>query len=302
MIEENKELQRTPESEDTAAQVTPCEKKSTYCNTPMPVHARVCASCNRDQRWYLNYFRIGDLLLLVSILISFGMVLFSYWNFHESREERVKASDALQRASKAEDLVKQGEQQLKQLQVVTNEGRKEVVRITSLVKEAETKLTKVEDATKETRQRAADLSKQLDEYAKGERLARKKIEERLADRSLTDAQVRVIADKLKLFSGQEFGITTYWDLKEPLSMANRIYGALNLAGWKYLKPESATFLLGGVAGVLVYVHPAADELTKKAAASLVSALTKEGITLELREQNDPKNPNNRLYFNVGTKP
>jgi hypothetical protein len=189
VIDENKELQRTPESKQSAANVKPSEKKCIYCYTPMSIYARVCSSCNRDQRWYLNYFRIADLLLLLSILISFGMVYFSYRNFHESREERVKASEALQRASKAEDLVKQGEQQLKQLQVASIEGRKEVNRITSLVKEAENKLAKVEEATKETRQKAGDLSRQLDQYAEGERLARKKIEERLADRSLTDAQL-----------------------------------------------------------------------------------------------------------------
>ena len=65
-------------------------------------------------------------------------------------------------------------------------------------------------------------------------------------------------------------------MKEPLAIANRIHRALTLGGWKYIKPKSAAFLLG-VAGVLIYVHPAADERTKKAAASVVSALTKEGI-------------------------
>ncbi len=191
---------------------------------------------------------------------------------------------------------------MKQLQVATIEGRKEVNRITSLVKEAESKLTKVEDATKETRQRAENLSRQLDEYAEGERLARKKIEERLADRSLTDAQITEIANKVRPFSGQEFGITTYWDLKEALDIANRILKALNLAGWKYLKPERPSFLFAGIAGVLVYAHPAADERTKEAAASLVSALTKEGIASELRAQIFPENPHNRLYLSVGTKP
>jgi hypothetical protein len=152
---------------------------------------------------------------------------------------------------------------------------------------------------------ASQANKQATEatrIAGEERLARRKIEERLADRSLTDAQLTAIANRVKPFSGQEFLVTTFWDLKEPLSMANRIYAALNLAGWKYIKHETGSFLLGGVAGVLVYVHPSADERTKKAAAALVSALTTEGIASELREQNAPNNPNDRLYLNVGTKP
>jgi len=84
------------------------------------------------------------------------------------------------------------------------------------------------------------------------------IEERLADRSLTDMQVKAIADRIKAFAGQEFDIITFWDLKEPLAIANRIYAVLKLGGWKYIKPESAQFLLGGVGGVLVYVHPEAE--------------------------------------------
>jgi multidrug efflux pump subunit AcrB len=128
------------------------------------------------------------------------------------------------------------------------------------------------------------------------------IEQRLADRKLTDAQVRAIADVLKTFAGQEFQITTFWDLKEPLAIANHVYSALNLAGWKYIKPESAEFLLGGIAGVLVYVHPAADERTKKAADAVVFALINEGIDSELRKQNAPNSPNSKLHINVGTKP
>ena len=155
-----------------------------------------------------------------------------------------------------------------------------------------------EEMASQANKRAAEATR----IAEGERSARKKIEERLADRSLTDAQLTAIADKVKPFSGQEFLITTYWDLKEPLSIANRIYAALNRAGWKYIKHERGSVLLGGMAGVLVYAHPAAEERTKKAAVSLVSALTTEGIASELREQNDPNNPNNRLYLNVGTKP
>jgi hypothetical protein len=128
------------------------------------------------------------------------------------------------------------------------------------------------------------------------------IEQRLADRKLTDAQVIAIADIIKPFAGQEFVITTYWDLKEPMAVTNRIFGALKIAGWKLIKPEGGSILSGGVASVLVYVHPEADERTKKAALSFLAVLNQEGISSELRLQNDPKNPNNKLHINVGTKP
>jgi hypothetical protein len=128
----------------------------------------------------------------------------------------------------------------------------------------------------------------------------KQLQERMADRQLTDEQVAQVADKVKHFTGQQFEVTTYWDIKECLAIANRIYNALQLANWEYLKPGGEV-LLGGFAGVLVYVNPKADEKAKDAAHALVDALNEVKILAELREENDPT-PNNKIHLNVGTKP
>lgn len=146
--------------------------------------------------------------------------------------------------------------------------------------------------------RAAEANQKAEE----ERLARVQIEERLADRRLTDEQAENISNKVKSFTGQEYEVTTYWDMREPLSLANRIHQLLTKASWKYVKPEGGSMLFPGVAGIQVYVHPEAEERTKDAATSLVSALTDENIIVELRQQNAPNNPNNKLYVNIGTKP
>ena len=82
---------------------------------------------------------------------------------------------------------------------------------------------------------------------------------------LTDEQLSRIADTLKRFLGQEYGVTTYQEMKEPLALANRIYAALSAAQWKYLQPTSWQTLMPGIEGVQVYVHPEAQELTLKAA-------------------------------------
>jgi hypothetical protein len=117
------------------------------------------------------------------------------------------------------------------------------------------------------------------------------------------ATLRHKATKLKSFAGQEYKVTPFWELKESLNIANRIHQALSIGGWKYLEHgEGGSFLLGGVAGVLVYVHPGATDQTKTAAAALVSALNDEEIISEPREQNDPANPNNIIQLNIGTKP
>lgn len=151
--------------------------------------------------------------------------------------------------------------------------------------------------------KANERAAEANRIAEGERLARAKIEERLADRTLTDQQIAVIAAALKPFSGQEYGITAYRDLKESVSIANRIHTALLQAGWIYLKPERFEALLGGVAGVFVYVHPDADEKTKKAADALLSTLLKEGIAAQLRQENPVNNPkHNKIDLNIGSKP
>ena len=148
-------------------------------------------------------------------------------------------------------------------------------------------------------ERAAEANQKAEE----ERLARVKIEERLANRTLTDAQVTTIADAVKQFVGQEFNVTTYWNHIEAKPIAARIYAALVFAGWIFSAPASAEFLFPGETGVLVYIHPSADEQTKVAAELLVSALIKEGIVSELRAENAVNNlKHNKIKLNVGTKP
>jgi hypothetical protein len=94
-----------------------------------------------------------------------------------------------------------------------------------------------------------------------------------APRILADVELRAIAEKIRPFSGQEFQIVTYWEMQEPLSFANQLYaGLVELAGWKYIKPEGSRLMLGGTEGVQVWTHPDADEEVKKAADALITAL------------------------------
>jgi outer membrane murein-binding lipoprotein Lpp len=117
-----------------------------------------------------------------------------------------------------------------------------------------------------------DTAKALADAAIAERgaaEAKLALEEYRAPRSLQNAPFLVA--KLKEFSGQEYKVTTYWDEKEPLAFANQLYVILQQAGWSFIKPQSASFLLGGQEGVQVWVHPAADEKARRAAEALVSA-------------------------------
>jgi hypothetical protein len=160
-------------------------------------------------------------------------------------------------------------------------------------------------ATAQANARAAKANAraaEANEKAEQERLARVKIEQRLADRVLTDAQVERIASKLRAFAGQAYKVTTYWDLKEPLGLANRIHELLTRAGWQYIEYDRAAMLFSGVAGVRVSVHPEAETTVQTAAMELVSALTTVGIEADVRQIKAPHNPDQTLYLCVGTKP
>jgi|ERR1700722_3234052 len=123
----------------------------------------------------------------------------------------------------------------------------------------------------------------------------------LADRKLSDHQLKSIGRALEDFSGQEYQVVAYWDSKESVAIAERIKQALDLARWKFAPLAGRTTLPGGVVGIMVWEHPNADEKTKKAATLLVGALLREQLHAELRFQS-PKNPNsNKLSLSVGAK-
>jgi hypothetical protein len=158
---------------------------------------------------------------------------------------------------------------------------------------------------KTARKEAADA---LANLAQAKRLAEEaqkgtaQLTDRFADRSLSDTQVRAIGDALSPFSSQEWEVTPYWDISECINISNRILAALQAARWKYIPPEAFRALMGGVVGVLVYVHPSPPGNTVRPAAdALVAALNANGIAAQLKLQN-PKDPaTDRISLNVGTK-
>jgi hypothetical protein len=143
---------------------------------------------------------------------------------------------------------------------------------------------------------------QADERAANAEKETAKLTQRFAARNLSEVQIKAIADKIRPFAGQEFDVTPYWDLKESMAIANRITSGLQYAGWSYVAPKQYGFMLGGIAGVQVWVHPTADDKVKNAANALIAALNEQGIESELRQQNPANPPDPKLHLNVGTKP
>jgi hypothetical protein len=67
-------------------------------------------------------------------------------------------------------------------------------------------------------------------------------------------------------------MTPYRENKESLGIAIRVYRALTLAGWKLIRFPNGSWLMGGITGILVDVHPAAPTSTRNAAETLGKVL------------------------------
>jgi hypothetical protein len=102
------------------------------------------------------------------------------------------------------------------------------------------------------------------------------------------------------FAGQE--VATFWDVKEALDFSNQLHRTLIKAGWKNIPlGKGGAFLLGGLTGVHIWIHPDADPAVKDAANALVSVLEEIGQSPKLRLQNSANPKDNKINLNIGTK-
>jgi hypothetical protein len=128
-------------------------------------------------------------------------------------------------------------------------------------------------------ERAANAEKEvarLNELAERERLARIKIEEKLAPRSLGQKQQGRIASELKTFAGQEFDVFTHrLDDPEAVNFSVQLVDILRAAGWVRNGKGGQRWWM--TEGVFVGVPKNASTRTTQAVGSLVSALSAEGI-------------------------
>lgn len=189
--------------------------------------------------------------------------------------------------------------------ILNSHQEKELALLKKNAGEAVEKAGKVENANLTLRGQVATLeteaAKQQERAAKAEK-ALLDVQRTLADRQLSDEQVERIVQALRPFSGQEYGVTPYWDSKESSNIAERINQTLQKAGWRLLQPTGYHSLLGGLVGILVWRHPEADEQTKAAAVALVAALSNAGLHTELRIENPTNNPkHNKINLSVGSK-
>ena len=119
---------------------------------------------------------------------------------------------------------------------------------------------------------------ELNLHAEQERHARVKIEERIADRSVSDEQSARIVGSLKPFAEQLFTITVPFITRELLQFTGTLFKLFERAGWKQgiiaIRDSSNTEML---AGVTIWTHGIAAHGVLRAAEATVSAFNAEGI-------------------------
>ncbi len=127
-------------------------------------------------------------------------------------------------------------------------------------------------ASAEANARAAEANK----IAEGERLARVKIEEKLAPRSITREQIAGLSERLKPYAGISIDILQIGESPEITHFRSLIEIPLRTAGLHTL--SSTAVGSGSFIGLSVGVLADANDSEKTAAIALISALNAEGIT------------------------
>jgi hypothetical protein len=145
-------------------------------------------------------------------------------------------------------------------------------------------------------QRAAEANRKAEE----ERLARLKIEARLAWRLLTPEQGANITTRMRQYAGQPFAVVTYrLDDPEASNLGASIQQSLEAAGWKYSLSRPLDWLDTGVS-----VELAESQAPKLGpiARDLVAALNAEGLaTKQVHTDKYEKYPDT-IFIIVGKKP
>lgn len=148
-------------------------------------------------------------------------------------------------------------------------------------------------------ERAAEANR----IAEEEKLARVKLETRLAPRSLKGLSQDAVVNAIKEFAPQTFDILWYPDDPESENLANDIYAAFQRSGWVI---ERSNSFLGFrvILGVIIEFSPSKAGDFGPACSALESALKKEGIdaTSKARVDDDREKEPHRLRIMVGKKP
>jgi len=178
----------------------------------------------------------------------------------------------------------------------------EIAQLTKDSHQAQARIAEAQANMADAQAKAAEANR----IAEEERLARIKIEQRLAPRTLTIEQQQRIVDKIKPFGRQDYspGVTNQTEAIEFLRMMERI---LQVVGWHRNFIPIADINLGeasliNASGIEVQVAPKYLDDLRSVATALASALQGEGITTKLTAPLERDANPKVIYVLVGEKP
>jgi hypothetical protein len=220
----------------------------------------------------------------------------------QSGESKTAIAKANADAAQSLASAKQAEANLAGANSRAEEARADAAKAYARSDEAKVESAKSFERATEAQKHLAESNERAAHAEQKAAEAKLSLEKFKAPRVLSLQEQQLIISKVSKFVGQEYTITTFWDLKEPLAFSNQLHQVLLTSDWKYIPPgEGGSFLLGGIAGVQVWVHPDADLPVKDAATALVSALEEVGQNPTLKLQNPKNAKDNKIGLNIGTK-
>ena len=182
---------------------------------------------------------------------------------------------------------------------------------TALMEAKDTQLTidlKAKDVDIANAQKAAAEANRI---AEGERLARLKLEEKLAWRKLTPEQQNRIASKIKSFDGQKYDLFVVNEA-EPMNMLRIVDDILQKSGWKKVPPTDPNQIIvpdlwaavseGSRTKISIQVAPSQEANLGNRATTLASALEAEGIAAFPSKNPDNERRQDIISIVIGTKP
>lgn len=139
--EENVESsEHHPGNTDIEREVNGNQKKCRYCQKSICMDAKVCHYCGRHQSRFWQHFRIEHIGLLASII----MVFIALSQLREARNERIDASNTLERAQEAEKVASKALRISELLEEKNKLAEEKLHVIDSTVEKAEKKLEQIE--------------------------------------------------------------------------------------------------------------------------------------------------------------
>lgn len=241
-------------------------------------------------------YDIANIGLIISLVIGVISTVLVVWMGNVKEEyldrelaySRERTASLEKQAGESQTAIEQAKADVAKAYARSDEAKAESAKSFERATEAQRHLAESNERAAQAEQKAAEAKLALERFK--------------APRVLSQQEQQLIVSKASKFTGQEYTVTTFWDINEALAFSNQLHNTLLTAGWKFIPPgEGGSFLLGSMIGVQVWMHPDADPSVKDAANALLSVLSEIGQPSILKLENPKNTKNNKIHLNIGTK-